>query len=410
MNSTLQKNISIIYWMSFFQCAMIVTAVFVPLLQRHGLSMSEVLQTQALFAFVIAGFEVPSGYLADIWGRKNTIIAGQFIIAAAFFLLVVANSFIDFLVYEALMGLGMSLCSGADLALIYDSQIALNARDENLADYPGKHISRLVSLEGWAGAISAILASILSFWSLDWILWVQALIASLAFYCSLHLVEAPRETSVLGHQENFRKVAATMLKNRLILWISLGIIVFGLAALFGFWLIQTYWEAQGIPVAWFGFIWAFHCGVRAVTAHYAYRLEAMIGWQRIFVFTAVLPFIAYLIMALVGGPIGILFGAAFPLCRGLNTVIFYDALNKRLDPEFRATVNSLVSLGMRTIFIVTGPILGLVVDSYGVDVSLLLLALWFLPTVIFVLFELAKEIQADERSKKIGLGLGLYEQ
>lgn len=365
--------------------------------------MSQILQTQALFAFVIAGFEVPSGYLADIWGRKNTIIAGQFIIAVAFFLLVVADSFFDFLLYEALMGLGMSLCSGADLALIYDSQVALNAADESRAENPGKHISRLVSLEGWAGAVSAILASVLSFWSLDWLLWGQALIASLAFYCSLHLVEAPRETSVLGHQENFRKVALTMLRNSLVMWISLGIIVFGLAALFGFWLIQTYWETQGVPVTWFGFIWAFHCGVRAITAHYAHRLEELMGWQRIFVFTAALPFVAYLVMALVGGPIGILFGLAFPLCRGLNMVIFYDALNKRLDAEFRATVNSLVSLGMRTIFIVTGPILGFLVDSYGVNVSLVVLAAWFLPTVIFVLLALARQINHANRSEKTEL-------
>jgi hypothetical protein len=389
--------------MSFFQCAMIVTAVFVPLLQRHGLSMSQILQTQALFAFVIAGFEVPSGYLADLWGRKNTIIAGQFIIAVAFFVLLVADSFFDFLLYEALMGLGMSLCSGADLALIYDSQIALNAEDENCAENPGKHISRLVSLEGWAGAISAVLASVLSFWSLDWILWVQALIASLAFYCSLHLVEAPRETSVLGHQENFRKVARTMLHNPLVMWIAWGIIVFGLAALFGFWLIQTYWAAQGVPVVWFGFIWALHCCVRALVAHYAHRLEELVGWQRIFIFTAALPFVAYLIMALVGGPIGILFGMAFPLCRGLIMVIFYDALNKRLDAEFRATVNSLVSLGMRTIFILMGPVLGFLVDSYGVNVSLLILAAWFLPTIVFVLWALARQINRANKNESAEL-------
>jgi MFS family permease len=76
MELTLKKNIKTIYWMFFFQSFMIVIAVFVPLLQRHGLSMSQVLQTQALFAFVVATFEVPSGYLADLWGRKNTIIIG----------------------------------------------------------------------------------------------------------------------------------------------------------------------------------------------------------------------------------------------------------------------------------------------------------------------------------------------
>ena len=57
--------------MVFFQSFMIVIAVFVPLLQRYGLSMSQVLQTQALVALVVAAFEGPSGYLADLWGRAN---------------------------------------------------------------------------------------------------------------------------------------------------------------------------------------------------------------------------------------------------------------------------------------------------------------------------------------------------
>ena len=46
------------------------------LLQGHGLSMSEVLQTQAIFALTIALCEVPSGYIADIWGRRGAILAG----------------------------------------------------------------------------------------------------------------------------------------------------------------------------------------------------------------------------------------------------------------------------------------------------------------------------------------------
>ncbi len=393
MRAAIQKNIRTIYWMTFFQCAMVVTAIFVPLLQRHGLSMSQILQTQALFAFVIAAFEVPSGYLADIWGRKNAIIAGQLLIAMAFYFFIVANSFVDFLIYEALIGLGMSLCSGADMALIYDSQIAINGEDETQAENPGKHIARLVALEGWAGAFAAVLTSVLSFWSLDAVLWIQAVLASLALFCASQLTEAPRETSVSGHQDNFRRVAASLLQQPLVLWTSLAIIVFSLAALYGFWLLQSYWELYGVPVTWFGIIWALHCAARGLIAHYAQQLEAWLGWQKIFMLTAALPFIAYLVMALVGGPIGILFGLVFPLCRGLNMVIFYEALNKRLDAAFRATVNSLVSLGMRSIFILTGPVLGYLVDSYGIRVCLLVLAIWFLSTVAFVLLGLAKHIQ-----------------
>lgn len=155
MERALQKNITTIYWMSFFQSGMIVTAVFVPLLQRHGLSMAQVLQTQALFALVIALLEVPSGYLADLWGRKNTIVLGQALCTVAFIRLLSADGFVDFLVYEALMGAGLSLCSGADLALLYDSQSALNESGGEHSAQPGRHIARLVAIEGYAGAAAA---------------------------------------------------------------------------------------------------------------------------------------------------------------------------------------------------------------------------------------------------------------
>ena len=130
MEKELEKNIVNLYGPSFFQNAMIVTAVFVPLMQRHGLSMSEVLQTQALFALVIAILEVPSGYMADLWGRKNTLLTGSIFTVIAFVWLTAANNFTDFLVYECLMGIGISLNSGIDLALLYDSQNNLNRRQQ----------------------------------------------------------------------------------------------------------------------------------------------------------------------------------------------------------------------------------------------------------------------------------------
>ncbi len=177
MEKVLHRNISNIFIMSFFQSAMIVTAVFVPLMQRHGLSMTEVLQTQSWFALVVAFSEVPSGYLADVWGRKNTITAGAFLCVIAFLYLIIADSFFDFLVYEFIIAIGISLNSGADLALLYDSQGLLNKTDntKNHLD-SNRHISRLVSIEGLGGGAAALLASVLTMLSLDWVLWAQALI------------------------------------------------------------------------------------------------------------------------------------------------------------------------------------------------------------------------------------------
>ena len=70
--------------MGFCQNFLVVLPVFVPLLQGHGLSMSQVLQTQALFALTIALCEVPSGYFADIWGRRTAIVLGSALNAVGF--------------------------------------------------------------------------------------------------------------------------------------------------------------------------------------------------------------------------------------------------------------------------------------------------------------------------------------
>ncbi|WP_235015331.1 MFS transporter [Oceanicoccus sp. KOV_DT_Chl] len=380
--------------MAFFQNAMIITAVFVPLMQRHGLSMAEVLQTQAWFALIIAICEVPSGYLADCWGRKNTIQVGALLCLLAFGWLIHADSFADFVIYEIIMALGISLNSGADLALLYDSQSWLN-RSKKI-QYHGdnsQHITRLVSIEGFAGGFAALLAGLLTLWSLDWVLWAQAFISVLALWFALNLVEVPKIITQHNHSENFGKVKKALMQDPLVWWTAIAIIIFSLSALLTFWLYQKYWELQGIPLHWFGYLWATHCLVRALSARYACDIEQWLGARNVFIIIALLPIIGLIAMGSIGGWLGLALGLTVPLSRGLSLVVFYDALNKRLDAEFRATVNSLVSLGVRGLFIISGPILGLLVDYQGVQQSLLWLALIFLPLFCLVLIKLLTHIR-----------------
>ena len=77
--------------MGFFHSFMVVIHVFVPLLQGYGLSMSEVLQTQAVFALTVAICEVPSGYFADLWGRKQAIVVGSLLNGFGFLSLLSAS-------------------------------------------------------------------------------------------------------------------------------------------------------------------------------------------------------------------------------------------------------------------------------------------------------------------------------
>ena len=396
MNRTLHNNIRTIYLMGFCHSFMVVIPVFVPLLQGYGLSMSQVLQTQALFALTIALCEVPSGYIADIWGRRQAILLGSALNALGFFSLLWADSFLDFLLYEMILGVGFSLISGADLALLYDTEVYLQERGLPGGAGPGKSLSRLIAVEAAASGIAGVVASILLLWSLNGVVLVQAFTGFMPLLLGLTLVEVPRPTTQSSHRENAHNIVDLLLFGKpVVLWTAFAIAVFGLLAIYVFWTYQKYWELQGVPLGWFGYIWAAFALTVSVSARYASALEQRLGTRRLLCLIAALPLLGLLGMAFGGGWLGVMFGFAIQLSRGLSMSLFYEALNRRVPGEFRATVNSLVSLGVRAIFIVTGPVLGYALDSQGMSATLLALVAIFTPLMGLVLVPLVVRIRRE---------------
>ena len=397
MNKSLHNNISTIYLLGFCQGFMVVIPVFVPLLQGHGLSMTEVLQTQAVFALTIALFEVPSGYLADIWGRRPAILVGSALNAVGFLSLLWADSFADFLLYELILGVGFSLISGTDLALLYDTEVYLQR-----AKLPGgagasRSLSRLISAEAAASGLAGIAASILLLWSMDGVIIAQAIAGVLPVLLAWRLVEVPRTVSEASHRDNLREIVNLLLFGKpVVLWTAFAISVFGLLAVYVFWIYQKYWELQQVPLEWFGYIWALFALTVSLAARYAGALEARLGTRGLLSIIAMLPLAGLLGMALGAGWAGVMCGFLLQISRGISMSLFYEALNSRVPGDFRATVNSLVSLAVRAIFIVTGPLLGYALDSLGMRSTLLLLVAIFAPLLAMVLVPLLLRIRREQ--------------
>ncbi len=396
MERSLRVNIVAIYLMGFFHSFMVVIPVFVPLVQGYGLSMAQVLQTQALFALTVAVFEVPSGYIADVWGRRRAILAGSALNGVGFLWLLWADGFVDFLVYEIFLGLGISLISGADLALLYDSETQLEAESGGGAG-ASKSLSRLISIEAGASGVAGICASLLLlFADMATLVKFQAVCGFVPLLLGLSLVETPRPVLSQGHAGNARVILRTLVLDKpVVLWTALAIAAFGLLALYAFWIYQKYWELAGVPVSLFGYIWAVFALTVSVAARYAGAIETWLGWRRMLWLTAALPVIGLLGMALAGGWVGVMFGFAIQLSRGLSLTLFYEALNRRVDGDFRATMNSLVSLGVRSLFIVTGPLLGWALDRIGVASTLLVLVAVFAPLFVLVILGLGLRIRRE---------------
>ena len=74
--------------------------------------------------------EVPTGALADRFGRRWSLMLGSSLFAAAVFIFGIADNYPIILLSYTAWGLALTFQSGADTALLYDSLKHLNREEE----------------------------------------------------------------------------------------------------------------------------------------------------------------------------------------------------------------------------------------------------------------------------------------
>ncbi|NBC23900.1 MAG: MFS transporter, partial [Gammaproteobacteria bacterium] len=166
----MERNLGNTLALGFFQVFLVFMPIAVPFFQSKGLDMQEIFLLQAIFATVILITEVPSGYAADLLGRKPTLVVGSVVAGIGHTLLVFADGFLGLVLFEIALGVSASLISGADIALLYDSEAALDRPEEEQR----KVVGRLYSMRTVSEAVSAVLCSLLMLASMDTVVYVQA--------------------------------------------------------------------------------------------------------------------------------------------------------------------------------------------------------------------------------------------
>ncbi|NLP21864.1 MAG: MFS transporter [Erysipelotrichaceae bacterium] len=85
-----------------------------------GISYSEFLLLQAILSISILFFEIPTGYITDKIGYKNSIIISQIMLFISRILLYLANSFYIFLFEVIVEAISFSFISGTNEAYLYE--------------------------------------------------------------------------------------------------------------------------------------------------------------------------------------------------------------------------------------------------------------------------------------------------
>ena len=97
-------------------------AVITLFQQEHlGLTMADIMLVQAAFGLGLAVFEFPSGYLADRIGYRKSMIFASVLSIFAWTLYCFAIGFWSVLAAEMALGFAVSLLSGTNSAMLYES-------------------------------------------------------------------------------------------------------------------------------------------------------------------------------------------------------------------------------------------------------------------------------------------------
>lgn len=372
-SARLRANVGRTLWLGFFKAFLVIMPVAVPFFQSKGLSMQEVFTLQALFAFVVMVTEAPSGYLADLIGRRRCLVLGTAFAGVGYSLLAVAEGFWTLALFETALALSFSLTSGADLALLYDTELARGSSEKRQRQVVGK----LYAVRTLSEAAAGVACSLLLVWgTLDGVVVAQVLVGWLPLLFALRLREPPAaRLSAESHLANMVRITRHLLRgNSVLRLVFLALCIWSLTTFYAVWLLPKLWEQQGLGLAHFGYLWAGLCFLSAVAGRWTHKLEDRIGPAGVLAAMGLAPALGYLGLDRLGIAGGLLAASTFFIARGLGTVILTDALNSRVPSEFRATANSLASFGFRGLFVVTGPLVGLHFDLWGMTTTLLMLA------------------------------------
>jgi len=312
--------------------------IFTILFLDYGLTIEQFALLNTVWAITIVLAEVPSGALADVFGRKYLIVTTSFLMVIEMLVIAViplGNSniiFWGFLINRVLSGLAEAMASGADEAIAYDSLVqegsaedwpkvlSLQMRLRSIATIITATTGALIYDPGvinrilhWAGSSYSVTQQI----SMRYPIYLTLVLAVLACITSLMMKEAEGKEGV---NEKYNITEAFKMTWQAAKWIAgtpfaLAIILLGMCYDHILRMIVTmtsqYFRLIGLPEASFGIISSAMALIGLVTPKVAEYMVirftpaqnmfwvALIALTGLFGLTGFYPYLGILPMALI---------------------------------------------------------------------------------------------------------------
>ncbi len=383
--SGIRSNLWKLYAYKFISEFYLIVPVLIPYYVSHGLNSTQVFTIQATYALAVLLLEVPSGYLADVIGRRATLILGAAFMPLGLAVYAFSDRFSAFILAESLIAVANSMRSGCESALIYDTLLDLKEADEYK-----KYEGRAILFTRIGTAASAVLGGVaaLAFLRLPFLINIAT--SSLLLPLALSLGEPQR---IKRHARNpfldILRIARFSFTHGEIRHLIFYAALIGSAGIIAVWASFLYYESLGISVGLFGLIFAAFQLSSALGSSRAHIIEKAIGMRKALTLPLLIG-VVFLLAGIVRSPAVIPFIILYSFLWGLSFPLFLDLINRRIESDIRATVLSVAMMAGSLTYVILAPLFGRLVDASSLGKAFLVLGVCFLVGMTLVLVSLSR--------------------
>jgi MFS family permease len=379
MKTSLSRNIGLDYSFTFLSNLNLLHALWMIYLSLKGFSLLELGLLEGIFHITSFLMEVPTGAVADLWGRKNSRVMGRgFFIASQFFLWF-SDQFVFLAAGFILTAISYNLESGAGEALVYDSLVTLEKENNFMGIRSRKELIFQLS-----SIIAFLSGGYFATKDYNIVFTATITLAIFSLINAFFMIEPP-----INRQENSQsgsivlKIINSLIKQSkdsilvirkevriaYLIVFTEGIFVFSTCQYF---YLQTWWKSEGFSEWYMGIVFAAQCIIAGLSGLAAPGLDKKIGEFRLLLFLPVL-----LLFSLWGVALSSWKALFFILTGSLEGVLIVtvsDYINKLIPGEFRATILSYQSMVFSLLMILLFPLMGWLGDKYSLILSFKVIA------------------------------------
>ncbi|MBU1159267.1 MAG: MFS transporter [Candidatus Thermoplasmatota archaeon] len=345
----------------------------------------------AVFWSTIILFQLPAGLLGDKFGRKAVLFTGEILFSVGVLAFGLSSSFDQYLISNVIWALGVCFLISGDTPFLYDTLLELD-RGADFIRIMGTANAVMFMTSAAACVVGGFIVSVTDRIELTLI------IASLVAITGTFTVVFLREPKVdRRFQQSYRAQLGTGVKQVLKSKPIMVLILFQIVLELGIYVMMifrsVYMNVQlRLSFLEIGLFFASFAIVGGLFTRLAGTIEGWLKEKRALLFMFVTMIFSFAVVFLVRSSVAVSTQYLMYIITGLQAPIINGYINRLVDSSHRSTIMGIASMMFTIMVVIVEVSIGWIASIWGLEESLLILALAVTPVGILLLYFWNKEV------------------